>query len=205
MLNIYIDYEPELFDYSLEDYANLDNIALFGNSRNFGDYLPKWYTRAAEIMQELDTDTFCGENIRFDHPELSREQRKALVNLYKEILYIDDKSTILSVLAIIEPEKKYVTGTITGNAQGEWKDVICLESEKAFLPYLADLFFGYVYELHTEEEDETVWSIITSTELFEISDNLTESLLAHFDYAPGTPCQVFESDGYTMQKKWKAA
>ena len=206
MLAFYIDKEPEYIDFSIadDDYITA-NFAIFGN-RDFNDYRDaEWIKKVDDILSDLDNDFYTGESLK-DYSELTRTQRKAILAIYENARNTDDADTIADVLNIIYPDKRFVSSTIRGCCQNEWQNVICEKSDADYLNNLADLYFGYCAEVHFEDDDgETCYATVTNTELWENRDNLKDFVRSLFDFTAETPCELYESDGYTTTKSWKVA
>lgn len=214
MIKIYVDTEAELWDmdYKMEVAGDSfdETFVLTGNRAYQGCTEASWWEKAKEIIGDLDNDSwsgFIGKSLIY-YPEMQRAQRKAIVKAYENCRCTDDLDFMVEILNIIYPEKEFEVSTIRGYSQGEWQDVVCSKEDAKYIDYLEAYYFGKVTEIHfiDEENDDDCWEYVTDSELWqwEREDRVKEELLEHFGYKENEECEVYQSNGYTRVKNWKA-
>ena len=199
MLKIYINEQPECIDWNLEEAIyNLDeDFVLTGNRDYISRTKAEWWTRATDLINDLETDSFPGECFRY-YTDIDREQRKAILKAYEDCRCSDDMEFIVEVANILYPDKKFDTATIRGTCQSDWQEVAYNVNREDDIKYLESFYFGMVSELHLVNDDDDCWDYITDDELWDMekSDTLSD-LVIRFGYEAGTKCAIYKADGYS--------
>ena len=198
MLKIYINTTPEYCDYELEDMIDLDDFVITGN-RDYTDRTDaEWYTKAEDILNDLDNDYFVGQSL-VSYPELSREQRKKIVDAYNNDQISDDLEGLVNLANIIYPDQNFETATIRGYCQGDWQKIAYPAERAKDVKYLEAYYFGMVAEVHIDDDGDTCWGWMIDDELWdaERNDTLRESMLDFFGYSQDTPCQIYKGETHS--------
>lgn len=210
MVTFRIDTEAELWDYNYkeqvagteEDFN--ETFVLTGNNRFKGTENASWWQRAKEIVGDLDQDTFPGQVFAY-YKNLSRQQRKLILEKYNEYRYSDSPELILEVAAILYPEKSFGSREIRGYCQGDWQNVYYDKQYENVIDFLEAWYFGQITEIHCIDGTEEVWGTITDDELWkwEREGKIKEELLELFEYAEDTECEIYTSNGFVQVKQWE--
>ncbi len=221
MKRFYLDSQTDLFgwDWKNEVVAFDENkefdetFVLLGNRWFTEIATATWYDKAKTVLDALDFDYNVGECFAdrgFDY--LTREQKKALIQLYHRCTRTDDINTIVEALNIIYPEREYETTTIRGYSQSDWQEVIYAKADKELVEKLEAWYFGNITEIGLSESEDNeeigeidVWDTIENDKLWKIQreGKLKEYLLTSFGYNEDEECEIYEADGYIQRTKWK--
>lgn len=160
-----------------------------------------WYTKAAELLADMDQSE--REEVERLYPEYTKEQFVKLYEAYNKG-YRDEDDLYVEVLNTIFPQDKFDTATIRGYSQGEWNNVLYKVGENVDISLLEEMYFGHITEL-IDESEEGCTAIVTHDELWkaERENTLEKFLRDALDIPKDEEIEVYESDGYIQQTKWK--
>lgn len=198
-----------------KDYCGVENFdetfVIHGNRDYNVIEEAAWYDDVKYLMCDLDeldwNDSEDVASTRQYYHDYSDEQWKAICKIYDDCKISDSDDTYVKVLRIIYPNDKWETGTIRGYSQSEWNDVLYKANEVDDLTTLEEYYYGHIAELYTDDDENgcSASALVTHDELWkaEREGKLEELIRGALDISKDEEIQVFESDGYIQQTKWK--
>lgn len=197
-----------------KDYVGVENFdetfVLKGNRNYHSHEEASWYNKVTELLTDIDSyydlETEEGVQDLLDEHSISKQQYTEIISLYDKCRRIND--IVVEVLNIIYPDKEFKERTIRGYSQSDWQKVIydsSLASDKD-VEMLEAIYFGQLNEISYKDENDT-WtsSYITDDELWkrEREKTIEEYIRSEFDIDKNEELEIFVSDGYIQQTKWK--
>lgn len=144
-----------------------ERIMLYGN-RWTKDFIPDWYENVKALLEEMENDLVSYQENDLDLNWYIDNYGKYFDNLNVELLkqlfklideeYYDDEETIFKAAKMLYNDK-FVTGTIRGYNQGDWKEyAIKMNSEMyqnkdIIIENLEAFYFGKITEVEIIEND----------------------------------------------------
>ena len=125
--------------------------------------------------------------------------------IYKHCRYYDDDETILKVLEVIYPERHFKSGTIKGNSQGDWNDVLYDSDKFDDISRLEDFYWGNVSEIYVMNDNDEIElsAIVTNSDLWDAERNDLKKYIIDLFGLNDNELKIFVSDGYIRTTKWK--
>lgn len=166
-----------------------------------------WFDTVKNLMKDFDESDLDDEEdaklLRENYTKYSDEQWKSIVEIYQNCKYSDSDDTYLKVLHIIYPNDKWERGTICGYCQSDWNNVLYKANDIKNLDLLEAYYFGMVADIY--DETEGVSAVVTNDTLWKAQreNTLRELINELLDIPKDEEIEVYESDGYIQQTKWK--
>lgn len=171
----------------------------------------EWWQKADGVAS--DFANYGEEAMRYYRDELTRKQRKKLVEIYKGCwslisnpnakYCIDDDRSIFEIAKVLYPNKEFGSGCIKGCYQGNWQDIYYIKkdddaqiSDKT-LTTIEEFYFGEVSAIHVEDGEADFWDYINNSRLWDMerSDNLGKEIKNWFGIGDKTDIIYIDSDG----------
>ena len=186
---------------------DFDEIFVIHGNRDYdGVEKASWYEKARNLMHDFD-ESYGDDDFRdYYKNEYNDEQWSKLCKIYDDCRVSDSDETIIKVLGVLYPERKFKTGTIRGSAQREWQEVLYDADKCENIGPLGEVYFGEVAEIYAEDDDGcTCVAIVRDDELWQANrkGELKKLICELLGFSEDEDFEVYESDGYIQQTKWK--
>ena len=125
-----------------------ENIVIIGNRNAEGIEEATWWQEAKSVFNELDN--YGGDRAEFMsvfEDEYAADKLADIYDAYDLWDGRDNSAFIAKIAEILFPGLSLKCGTIRGNSQGDWADVVYIEDELPDIDILEAWYFGDVYDV----------------------------------------------------------